>query len=464
MSSDVPRDINPAIFRRYDIRGIVGRDLTPAIARDIGQALGSLYPGVREVVLGWDGRHSSPTLSEALGDGLRTAGVNILDLGQVPTPLLYYTTRALATGAGVMITGSHNPPEYNGIKIVMEGHALHDEGIARIHQRILRGDLLRAPERGHIRPVDLADRYIREIADSVHLDRTLRIAVDYGNGVAGPVGGRLLRALGCEVTDLFAEVDGRFPNHHPNPSDPGNLSDLIASVTRNGLDLGLAFDGDGDRLGLVDDKGSIIWPDRQMMLFSRDVLAHHPGALVLFDVKSSHHLAPWIASLGGRPLMWKTGHSLLKAKMRDTGALLAGELSGHICFADRWYGFDDALYSAARLLEILARNPEPCSTLFDGLPHGVATPEMYLNFATEAEQERFMRAVLERADLYGGKQTRIDGLRVDYPDGWALVRASNTTPSVVIRMEADSETALKAFKNQWRKKLQAIAPQLVLPF
>ncbi len=453
---------NPAIFRAYDIRGIVGRDLTVEVAHAIGQAVGTLYPGQPQVALGRDGRDSSPALAEALGAGLRSVGRTVIDIGLVPTPLLYFATHALRTGAGIMVTGSHNPPDYNGIKLLMAGHTLHGREIQRILARI-RADRFPTGS-GATRRMDLGQRYLDALTARIRLSRPLRIGVDYGNGAAGPLGGRLFRALGCEAAELYGEVDGRFPHHHPNPSDPHNLRDLTREGVAQGLELGLAFDGDGDRLGVVDDQGRILWPDRLMMLFSRDVLATHPGALILYDVKSTRHLGEWIGRHGGRPLMWKTGHSLLKAKMRESGALLAGELSGHICFADRWYGFDDALYSAARLLEILSRDPRPSSQVFAGLPDGVATPELAIPLEDEQAVAAFMAAFLARRGDIPGRQTLIDGLRVDHPHGWWLVRASNTTPSLTLRLEGDTEQDLAALEEELRRQIHTIRPDLVLPF
>ncbi len=454
--------IDPDIFRAYDIRGVVDRALTPEVVRLIGHALGVLYPNSPRVAVGRDGRLSSPALADALCQGLVDAGRTAIDIGAVPTPVLYFATHHLDTDAGVMITGSHNPPEYNGIKMVMDGHTLFGEEIRRIYERIVQGDLPHGD--GQSEQANVLDAYLDRIVSDVKLARPMRIAVDAGNGVAGPTARRLFEALGCEVTCLYCEIDGHFPHHHPNPSEPENMQDLIRTVRREGLEIGLAFDGDGDRLGVVDEQGKIIWADRQMMLFARDVLSRNPGATIIFDVKSSRHLAELIRRQGGRPLMWKTGHSFIKAKMKETGALLAGEMSGHIFFKERWYGFDDGLYAGARLLEILSREPQPVSTVFDALPDAVSTPELNVHFDEDGAQHAFMREFTEKAHFEGAQVSHIDGVRADYPDGWGLVRASNTTPSLVIRFEADSEAALQRIQQTFREQMLAVRPDLDLPF
>ena len=454
--------IDPDIFRAYDIRGVVDRALTPEVVRLIGHALGVLYPNSPRVAVGRDGRLSSPALADALCQGLVDAGRTAIDIGAVPTPVLYFATHHLDTDAGVMITGSHNPPEYNGIKMVMDGHTLFGEEIRRIYERIVQGDLPHGD--GQCEQANVLDAYLDRIVSDVKLARPMRIAVDAGNGVAGPTARRLFEALGCEVTCLYCEIDGHFPHHHPNPSEPENMQELIRTVRGEGLEIGLAFDGDGDRLGVVDEQGKIIWADRQMMLFARDVLSRNPGATIIFDVKSSRHLAELIRREGGRPLMWKTGHSFIKAKMKETGALLAGEMSGHIFFKERWYGFDDGLYAGARLLEILSREPQPVSAVFDALPDAVSTPELNVHFNEDGAQHAFMREFTEKAHFEGAQVSHIDGVRADYPDGWGLVRASNTTPSLVIRFEADSEAALQRIQQMFREQMLAVRPDLDLPF
>ncbi len=455
--------MSPAIFRAYDIRGVVGNTLTADVVRVIGQAVASLYPNSPRVAVGRDGRLSSPELANALCEGLIAAGRTAIDIGQCPTPVLYYATYKLKTGAGLMITGSHNPPQYNGIKLVMDGKTLFGETITEIYERIQSGKLAEGEGKREIH--DLNQDYVERISEDVRLARPLRVAIDCGNGVAGPVASRLFTQLGCEVTELYCDVDGRFPNHHPNPSQLENLETLIETVKTKRLDLGLAFDGDGDRVGVIDNEGNVIWADRQMMLYAADVLERNPGAEIIYDVKSSRHLDDVIVEHGGKPRMWKTGHSFIKAKMKETGALLAGEMSGHIFFKERWYGFDDGLYAAARLLEILSKDQRKSHEVFAALPNAVNTPEIIVDLGEDGAQHAFMRKLVSRADFGDAASVSdIDGLRVDYPHGWGLVRASNTTPSLVIRFEADDEPGLKRIQQTFRKQLLAVDSSLELPF
>ncbi len=453
----------PEIFKAYDIRGIVGRQLDPQRVYFIGKALGAELRagGGQEIVVGRDGRLSGPPLAEALMQGLQASGCHVVDVGQVPTGALYFAVEHRGCGAGVMVTGSHNPPDYNGFKMVLHGRTLAGEDIQRLRHRIEAGDFVDG--HGRREPLDLLPAYQARICDDVRLARPLQVVVDCGNGVAGAVAPALFEALGCRVTPLYCEVDGRFPNHHPDPSQPENLTDLIARVRETGADLGLAFDGDGDRLGVVAPDGEIIWPDRQMILFARDVLARHPGAPIIYDIKCSTHLGRAIEAAGGRPLMWKTGHSLIKAKLKETGAPLAGEMSGHIFFKDRWYGFDDGLYAGARLLEILARDPRPTAEVFAELPDMVNTPELRLELP-EGSQHAFMERLLAVADFPDGQVTTIDGLRVDFEDGWGLVRASNTTPCLVIRFEGRDQAALERIQDRFRALFRQLDPELTLPF
>src|SRR3990167_8909234 len=438
------------IFKTYDIRGIVGKTLTPEIVEVIGQAIGSEATVRRQtqICIGYDGRLSGPELAAALVRGIQKSGIHVIDLGMVATPMVYFAACHLGTNCGVMVTGSHNPPDYNGLKIVLGGETLSGEDIQSLRSRIELGELFEG--RGSYSKHDISQEYIDRIVGDVKLARPVSIAVDCGNGVAGAIAGKLFRALGCEVQELFCEVDGRFPNHHPDPSVPENLADLIHALQTSNAELGLAFDGDGDRLGVVTKQGHIIYPDRQLMLFAADVLSREPGATIIYDVKSTRNLHPWIAKHGGQPLLWKTGHSLVKAKMKETGAALAGEMSGHMFFKERWYGFDDGLYTGARLLEILSRSNDP-SAVLDGLPDSLSTPEQHIRMK-EGEPHALI-ARLQKEAKFEGAQTinTIDGLRVEYADGFGLMRPSNTTPVVVLRFEASDEPALKRIQAQFRQ-------------
>ena len=455
--------ITDSIFRAYDIRGVVGSTLQPETAYWIGRAIGaqSLAQNEPYVSVGRDGRLSGPELLAQLIQGLVDAGCHVSDVGLVPTPALYYATHTLTGKTGVMLTGSHNPPNYNGFKVLIAGDTLANEQIQALHQRLKNNDLTRA--QGSITQVDILDRYYQQILGDVVLARRLKVVVDCGNGAAGVIAPRLLEALNCEVVPLFCEVDGHFPNHHPDPSKPENLADLIATVKRTGADLGVAFDGDGDRIGVVTNAGTIIYPDRLLMLFAKDVIARNPGTDVIFDVKCTRRLTPLVNSYGGRPVMWKTGHSLIKKQMKVTGALLAGEMSGHIFFKERWFGFDDGIYAAARLLEILSQQKQSAETLFASFPNDISTPE--INIQVTDESKFTIIDALERNARWGDAQLNsIDGLRVDYPTGWGLVRASNTTPMLVLRFEADSEAELRRIQQLFHTQLKAVAPDLQLPF
>jgi phosphomannomutase/phosphoglucomutase len=458
--------VDPGIFRAYDVRGVVGKNLDRQVARRLGQAIGAAMvdKGLREIVVGRDGRQSGPELADALAEGLRAAGVDVIDIGAVPTPVVYYATYRFNTGCGVAVTGSHNPPDYNGFKIVIGGETLAEDAIQDLYRRITSG-ALRDDGHGALRSVDVVPDYIERIASDVQAERALKVVVDCGNGIPGAVAPQVLESIGCQVIPLYCDVDGSFPNHHPDPSDPENLQDLIMAVRQTGADLGLAFDGDGDRLGVVTREGEIVYPDRTLMLFARDVLARQPGATVIYDVKCTGHLKGQILDAGGSPLMWRTGHSLIKAKMRETGAELAGEMSGHFFFKERWYGFDDGLYAAARLLEILAgdlegRTPEE---IFASCPKGVSTPELKIELA-EGENQRFMQAFREKASFPDATLVTIDGVRADWADGWGLVRASNTTPVLVLRFDADNPTALKRIQQVFREQLFMVNAKLKLPF
>ncbi len=455
--------ISEEIFRAYDVRGIVETALTPDAVKQIGQAFASeaRAQGQKTVVIGRDGRLSSPELARALSEGLRAGGCDVIDVGMVPTPVLYYATHKLETGTGIMVTGSHNPPQYNGLKMLLAGNTFYGDDIKSLYHRIIEGNLNSGD--GSHRQQDVTADYIDIITSDISLTRPLNIAVDCGNGVAGVLAVDLFTRLGCEVTALYCDVDGTFPNHHPDPSKPENLNDIMKAITENSLDLGLAFDGDGDRVGIIDDKQNIIWADRQMMLYAADVLERKPGAQIIFDIKSSTNLAHFIKQHGGEPLMWKTGHSFIKAKMKETGAELAGEMSGHIFFKDRWFGFDDGLYSAARMLEILSKRDQPSSEIFAELPDSFNTPELQIMFE-EGEHYRFMEEFKKQADFDNADMITIDGMRVNFPQGWGLIRPSNTTPCLVLRFEADSEAALDEIQAKFRKEILKQDSSLQLPF
>jgi phosphomannomutase / phosphoglucomutase len=458
--------IDASIFRAYDVRGVVGSSLTKDVARALGQSIGSLMneKGLREIVVGRDGRLSGPDLAGALADGLRAAGIDVIDVGAVPTPVVYYAAYRFNTGCGVAVTGSHNPPDYNGFKIVVGGETLSEGAIQDLYQRIASGRL-DSNHQGSLRQLDVGPDYIDKIVSDVLAERKLKVVVDCGNGIPGALAPQVLEGVGCEVVPLYCDVDGNFPNHHPDPSDPHNLEDLILAVKQTHADLGLAFDGDGDRLGVVTQSGEIIFPDRLLMLFARDVLSRQPGATVIYDVKCTSHLKGQILDAGGSPMMWRTGHSLIKSKMRETGAELAGEMSGHFFFKERWYGFDDGIYAAARLMEILAgdlhgRSPEE---IFATLPKSVSTPELKIELG-EGENYPFMDKLRQQASFDDASLITIDGLRADWSDGWGLVRASNTTPVLVLRFEADNPAALKRIQQVFRKQLLAVDFKLKLPF
>jgi phosphomannomutase/phosphoglucomutase len=452
-------ELEPEIFRSYDIRGITTRNLTEDVVYWIGRAFAAeaVERQQRRVAVGRDGRHSSAPLRDALNRGLTEGGVDVLDIGQVPTPVLYFATHALDTGTGIMITGSHNPPEYNGLKMVLAGETLAEARIQALRARIEENRL--SEGEGDVEEVDIAEQYLDRIADDVVVAQPLKVVVDCGNGVAGRLAPELIRQLGCELVELYCDVDGDFPNHHPDPAEPENLEDLITVVKAEQADVGLAFDGDGDRLGVVTASGEIVWPDRLLMLYAQDIVSRNPGADIIYDVKCSRHLNSLIGDLGGRPIMWKTGHSHIKAKLKETGALLAGEFSGHICFGERWYGFDDALYAAARLLEILGASDQSTDELFAQFPVTYGTPELKIRTTEQAKFEIIERLARE-GDFGDGTVTTIDGLRVDYPDGWGLIRPSNTSPVLSLRFEADEQEALARIQDVFQQQLGAIDPEL----
>ncbi|MDX1587627.1 MAG: phosphomannomutase/phosphoglucomutase [Oleiphilaceae bacterium] len=462
-TAPVAVEVPDSIFRAYDIRGIVGKTLTPEIVTVIGRAIGSeaRQRGQSSICVGYDGRHSGPELSEALMQGIMASGVDVIDVGRVPTPVLYFAAHHLQNGSGVMVTGSHNPPDYNGLKMVLGGETLAGDAIQALLTRIREQRLEEG--QGQLSQQDVKSAYLDAIVGDIAVAAPLKVVLDAGNGIAGELAPKLVRELGCEVIPLYCEVDGNFPNHHPDPGKPENLEALIETVRREGADLGIAFDGDGDRIGVVTESGKIIWPDRLLMLFARDVVSRNPGADIIYDVKCSRRLATVINEFGGRPVMWRTGHSWIKAKMKSMGALLAGEMSGHIFFKERWYGFDDGLYAAARLLEILGIDERGVDAIFADFPEDYSTPEINLE-VTDENKFAIIDSLASQADFGDGNVTDIDGLRVDYADGWGLCRASNTTPMLVLRFEAETEDGLERIKTVFREQMQRIQPDLTIPF
>ena len=456
--------IAPEIFKAYDIRGIVDRTLTEEACERIGRALATLGggKGVKRFVVGRDGRLSGPRLSKALARGLNAGGADVVDIGVVATPMVYFATHLFETGSGVMVTGSHNPPEYNGLKMMLAGDTLAAEAIQDLRRVVEKEEFTKGA--GRYETADVSGPYLDRIASDVKLARPMTIAVDCGNGSPGAFAPKLYRRLGCEVIELFCEVDGNFPNHHPDPSKPENLKDLISELARTEAEVGLAFDGDGDRLGVVAKDGKIIYPDRQLMLFAEEVLSRNPGAQIIFDVKCTRNLFPWIRKHGGKPLLWKTGHSLIKSKLRETGAPLAGEMSGHIFFKDRWYGFDDALYAGARMLELLSRG-ENVSRVLERIPDSIATPELNVALEREGDNHRLVDKLQKQAKFEGANEViTIDGLRVEYDDGFGLMRASNTTPVLVLRFEADTQAALSRIQRDFKRVLLEAKPDARVPF
>ena len=466
MQTTLPKEI----FKAYDIRGIVGKTLTPAIVEAIGHALGSEAKARNQsqICIGYDGRLSGPELARALATGIKKAGIDVINIGMVATPMVYFAAYFLKTNCGVMVTGSHNPPDYNGLKMVLAGETLSTDSIQALRLRVEKNDLENGA--GSETSYNITPDYIAAITKDIKLARPMKIAVDCGNGVAGAFAKPLYASLGCKVEELFCEVDGHFPNHHPDPSEPKNLVDLITALKTNDAEIGLAFDGDGDRLGVVTKDGEIIYPDRQLLLFAEAVLKQNVGATIIFDVKSTRHLSPWIMARGGVPLLWKTGHSLVKAKIKETAAALAGEMSGHIFFNDkngdgsqRWYGFDDGLYAGARLLEILSQF-DNVSAVLNSLPNSTSTPEQHVAMQ-EGEPHQLIAALQKTAHFEGALDViTIDGLRVEYADGFGLMRASNTTPVMVLRFEADNEIALKRIQTQFKRIMLDASPHLTLPF
>lgn len=457
--SDLPTEI----FRAYDIRGIVNQSLSPDIVYTLGCAIASQAQtqGAKEIILGRDGRLSGPTLFSALKEGVLDTGCNIIDIGMVPTPILYFATHHLQCPFGIMLTGSHNPAQYNGLKIVLDGQTLSGEEIQKIQHRIIEKNYtLRKPGRQKIEHI-IPD-YIYYVNEHLQLKKRLKIVIDCGNGITGNVAPFLFRKLGCEVIELYCDVDGNFPNHHPDPSDPQNLQDLSQAVLKHKADLGLAFDGDGDRIGIVTNMGEVIWPDRQLMLFAEDVLQKFPNSQIIFDVKCTRHLQKEIEKNNGKAIMTKTGHSLIKAKMRHLNAPLAGEMSGHIFFNDRWFGFDDGMYAGARLLEILSDSDKSVHEIFQAFPNSINTPELKLPIAEEIKFQ-WIEKFINQAKFTDATISTIDGLRIDFIDGFGLIRPSNTSPYLTMRFEGDNHEALKRIKQEFREQLMQYDANLKLP-
>ncbi|WP_425330986.1 phosphomannomutase/phosphoglucomutase [Allopusillimonas ginsengisoli] len=454
-----------AVFKAYDIRGIVPEQLNPDFARRLGLALAEQARSLHlsGLVVGYDGRLSSPELSAALQDGILAGGIDTIDLGMVHTPLVYFAAYRRHTGSGVAITGSHNPPDYNGFKIMMDGKALYGDGIQALAGIMAAPEPIEGIKPGTRQEIDLVDDYVQFIVETVKLSRPMKIAIDCGNGVGGKIAPKLYEALGCTVDQLYCDVDGTFPNHHPDPADPHNLVALIKHVQETDCELGLAFDGDADRIGVVTKSGQIIWPDRQLILFAQDVLRREPGSTIIFDVKCSRHVAREIKHAGGKPLMWQTGHSLIKAKLAETGAPLAGEMSGHIFFKERWFGFDDGLYAGARLLEILSGHENP-SEVLEALPQDISTPEIKMEMKEGESHALVARLQAEGQFPTATSLSTIDGVRAEYKHGFGLARASNTTPVIVLRFEGDSQEDLDRIRDEFRNAIQTLAPGLTPSF
>lgn len=459
----LPESVSTDIFRAYDIRGIADTQLTSNVVYGIGRAFASqaLAQQQTTVVVARDGRLSGPHLVQALMAGLRDSGCDVIDIGAVPTPLLYFAVHTLEAHSGIMLTGSHNPADYNGLKMLIDGQTLTSAEIQGLYRRLIDRQL--ASGAGQYTQHDIIPAYIQTICSDIHLKRPLKIVIDAGNGIAGVVAPALFRQLGCDVTELFCDVDGHFPHHHPDPSKAHNLHDIIACVKRVGADIGLAFDGDGDRVGVITETGEVIWPDKQLMLYAKDVLSRHPEAQIIYDVKCTRLLGDWVRAHHGRPLMWKTGHSFIKAKLKETGALLAGEMSGHVFFKERWFGFDDGLYAGVRMLEILANQPDSLNGLCQQLPTMHSTPE--LNIAiSDTEKFSFMDRFVENSQFPGADKITLDGVRVEYPDAWGLVRPSNTSPCLVLRFEAASQARLDELMASFKVELLKTNSHLAIPF
>jgi len=462
-AEQLPADLPAHIFRAYDIRGIAETELTDEIVHAIGMAIGSeaLDQGQQKVVVAMDGRESSPQIKAAMIQGLQDSGRLVIDIGMVPTPLMYFATHHLGTQTGVMITGSHNPSEYNGIKIVIGGSALSGSAIAHLRDRVLSRQLVKGE--GECQSGEVVEAYLDYIINDIAVAQPLKVVLDAGNGVAGVIAPRLFEELGCEVIPLYCDVDGSFPNHHPDPTVEANLEDLKAAIAEHNADLGIAFDGDGDRLGVVTATGQAVPADKLLMLLAQDVVSRNPGADILYDVKCTRNLNALISNYGGRPIMWKTGHSFMKEKMAETGALLGGEFSGHIFFKERWFGFDDGLYAGTRLIEILSTTDPDLDVQLEAFPASIGSPELKVE-SDDEQKFTVIEQLAARGEFGDGKVTTLDGVRVDFADGWGLVRASNTTPMLILRFEADTEEAMERIQSLFKDQLSNIDNSLQFGF
>ena len=458
--------VSKNIFKAYDIRGIYGKELTISSAKLIAKSLCQIYKnGNDKIVIGRDGRLSSHDLSVALTNQFLECGKNVIDIGQVPTPILYFAVENLKLNSGIMITGSHNPKEYNGLKIIMDGHTLAGEEIKNIHSFILKDNACNLNDKKTtLENINFEDKYINSLCKDIKIRKNIKIIIDGGNGVAGKLAIKAFKNLGLDVIDLFCDIDGNFPNHSPNPSELKNLQDLIKLIKEKKYDLGIAFDGDGDRCVLVDNMGNVLWPDKQMMLYSKDVLSNNKGANIIYDIKSSKNLKGYIENFGGKPIICRTGHSYIKKKMKEVNAILAGEMSGHIFFHDRWYGFDDGIYAAARMIEIISQGHLTSAELFDELPQSFSTPEINIKVNKDGFQHDFMEEFSRNAEFPDAAEIiKIDGLRAEYDGGWGLLRPSNTSPYLVMRFEADTKECLNKIRRNFINEILKIDSSLEIP-
>lgn len=458
--------VSKTIFKAYDIRGIYKKELTLESIDLIARSLSDLYQKDNDIiVVGRDGRLSSEAISNTLIRGLLESGKKVIDIGQVPTPLLYFAVNYFKVNSGIIVTGSHNPKNYNGLKIIMDNHALAGEEIQNIYNKILSKNLKKINKNSEVgeEKINIEKNYLEAILKDIKINKKLKVAIDAGNGAAGPISLKIYKKLGLEVIDLYCDIDGNFPNHHPNPSEPKNLINLISSVKENKCDIGVAFDGDGDRCLIIDNLGNILWPDRQMMLYSKNILSKNANEKIVFDVKSSKDLPIYIKEYGGIAVMSRTGHSYIKMKMKEINAILGGEMSGHIFFKDRWFGFDDGIYASLRMLEIISNENKKSSEIFDELPSSYSTPEINIKVDKDGNQHEFMKKFCSKVNFDGAEISKIDGLRADFKNGWGLVRASNTTPCLVMRFEANTEEELKEIQDKFTSEILNIDSTLEIP-